>query len=617
MLMFTLLRMGMFFYVVSDHSIFSKPNAYACFIHGLRFDHWVLCYVLAAPVVVLFILEAMQRKSNVVWECIRWYLTLVISLSFVFALADIPYFHFFHNRLTEASFQWMEFAGTGLQMIWDDASHRNFLLLALFGAIGIGTGTALYLNKQRNTPTAGNRNRVHLLISFLVTGVLLFSGMRGKWEHPLMTSDAQYTNNPVLNQIPLNTLFTIFKSYTARVRLMNDEDALKYTCEYLGIHPSTKGDSPVAREIYYEGPVRKPNIVLVLMEGMSASYLGRSGRYPNLTPVLDSLSTHALYFTQARSAGIHTNNGIFSTLYSYPALRRLRPMQNIPVRSYYGWPQVLKEQGYSTSFFCVHSRSFDNIGEFIPTHGFDSLYSSEQFPPNESLGAFGVPDAYMFGRAVQQLSQTRPPFFATLLTASNHDPYTIPANFKTSFHDKELKAVAYADYAIGELMKEASRQAWFQNSIFVFVADHGRRVGESSYDLDLSFNHIPILFYSPSGMLPVLESHEPMGQIDVFPTMMGLLHISFVNNTLGCDILHQKRPAMYFSADDRLACINNRFLYLYRYNGGETLHELSANDNRDVKERYPETFDFLRNYALSQTQCAEFLLRNNLTTRSK
>ena len=457
--------------------------------------------------------------------------------------------------------------------------------------------------------------RTYSSVTFFLLFLFYFTGFRGTLSHPIKVFDAIYCKDPILNQIGLNPVFTLLKSYTGKVHLMKDEDALKETLALLQITPSLSKISPIARQISTADAMKRHNVVLVIMESMSANYMKYFGNTNHLTPTLDSLAQHSWFFNHAYSAGIHTNNGVFSSLFSFPALKRTRPMSTIPVRSYSGLPFVLKQNGYKTMFFTTHDASFDNLGVFIPNNNFDQLYSAENYPKDKIIGPYGVSDDYLFSFVIQTInsSSSNAPFFATILTTSNHDPYILPDYYKSTIQDKDLRGVNYADWSIGAFLKRAKQCSWFDNTIFVFVADHGIVVGNNPYDLKLSYQHIPIIMYAPKILGEPKVINNFIGQIDISPTLMGILGASYINNTLGVDVLQQKRECMYFSADDKIGCIDNKWLYVYRFGGGESLYNYKTGDQTDYTKSHKNDFERLRKYALSQIQTAEYLYSSNKT----
>jgi len=624
-IIFALLRLS-FMLFNGQHELGSNSTfLYNTFLLGWKFDMVVLSYLLALPILIFLIHYLLQSKSKVPTKTISYLVSVGMAIACFAGIADMPYFDFFKNRLTEDALQWMGTPGTVIHMIASNPSHLFFLILALL--LCVLTGWFFHVLAKRMIVHMDWRSEFKrvgkpaALAIFLVSGFICFLGMRGKLTHPIRPGDAFHCDNAFLNQATLNPVFTFMKSFSYKVNLMDDGEALAMTRNILGLPEKVamKGENPFHRSINVSSSEsNKPNVVLVLMEGMGAGFMGAFGNGKGMTPELDNIAKKSLLFENAYSAGIHTNNGVFSTLYSYPALKRIRPMSTVPTRKFTGLPYALKEQGYRNYFFCSHNREFDNLGNFIPANHFDRLYTQEDFPAAASIGPYGVPDGYLFDRLLLHLDTitAKGPIFTTVLTASNHDPYVIPSDFKSVFSNKEYDAIHYADYAIGKFMREASQKPWYANTVFVFVADHGRVYGDEPYDLQQSFSHIPIIMYGPSQIQPARDARF-IGQVDVFPTLMGILGLGYENNTLGVDVMKQLRPAIYFSQDDKLGCINGQWLYVYRFGGKETLYDYRKGSSVDYASKQTEAMKALRDYALSQTQSAAYVISSNLTSPRK
>jgi phosphoglycerol transferase MdoB-like AlkP superfamily enzyme len=539
-----------------------------------------------------------------------FFLSFFIPILLIIGVSDIPYFQFFKSRITESAFQWMDQP----QIVFEMIVGNNLNLFLLIFAIILGTLLGIISYKKLiHIKSFDNlsRSKIVGLHFFLVLFCLI--GMRGNLAHPLRISDAFYSDDPTLNQAGLNTPFTLMKSFSNKVRLMNENEAYQITKSILNIENNNKSLS-ISRKVEYKDSISKPNVVLVLMEGMSADYLGTFGNKDGLTPNLDSLAESSLLFTNSYSAGIHTNNGIFSALYSFPALKRVRPMGIIPLIKFSGLPYAMKKYGYYNHFYSTASKSFDNLDHFILHNHFDQLTAAENYPQDKIIGPFGVSDEYMFDTALKDIDSMANGqlLFTTLLTTSNHDPYILPESFKCKFDDEDKCGVSYADWAIGQFIEKAKKKPWYDNTVFVFVADHGRVVNGSDYEMDLAFNHIPIIIHGPESLVKKGINPSFTNQIDIFPSLMHLLKLDYTNNTLGVNVFTEKRKYAYFSADDKIGCIDNEWLYIYSYNGAERLYNLKEKINKDYSKDKKDIVTSMKNYALAQTQVAEMLISKNL-----
>jgi len=243
--------------------------------------------------------------------------------------------------------------------------------------------------------------------------------------------------------------------------------------------------------------------------------------------------------------------------------------------------------------------------------------SQKDYPRSEVESTLGIPDHLLFKHSISylnELSKSGKPFFATLLTSSDHDPKIIPEgiSFKPHFKDISKYIVEYADWSIQYFLDLASKESWYENTLFVFVADHGAKIKSSIYDVPLDYHHTPLIFYFPPKIIP-RKSENLAGQIDIFPTIMGLLNFSYINNTFGIDLNKEKREFIYFCIDDNIGCIDNEFLYIYRRKGKESLYNYRENSAVDLINQLSEKADSMRTYCFSAMQTAEWQIKNKKT----
>ena len=225
------------------------------------------------------------------------------------------------------------------------------------------------------------------------------------------------------------------------LRLMPYNQAIAFTRLTYGIGGKVDSAHVMRREVVNKPTLdRKPNVVVILMESMSASLMREFGQQLPLTPTLDSLYQHSLAFTNFYSAGIHTNHGMTATLYSFPAVMFRNLMKGTVTPHRQGLPTVLKGLGYDNMFFMSHEAQYDNMKAFFTTNGYDEIFSQESYPKDSVVNSFGVSDHFEFDFALQQINKkakSRRPFMATILTISNHPPYVVPDWFKPRTKEAE------------------------------------------------------------------------------------------------------------------------------------------------------------------------------------
>ncbi|KAA3643673.1 MAG: LTA synthase family protein [Bacteroidetes bacterium] len=588
------------------------------FLLGIRFDTIISTYLLALPFLLLFINDLFFDNKKPLITLTKHLVLVLYLIAFIIAVIDIPYFNHFNYRLTTAALMWVESPVFVVKMVVQEYSYWIFIALLIVLVYTFAKGMKRLSNASFTKNQTINKGLKSLF--FLVTAFLLFIGLRGRTDFdksPLGPPDAYFSDYSITNQMSLNPVFTFLKSaldykkrHNGDIGLMNDEQAITLSQQFLNREGNEY--SPIAKEVIPDSSYpNQPNVVLVMMEGHSAKMMAVNGNEDGCSPFLDSLLKESLYFKHIYSAGIHTHNGILGILNAYPALFERHALKQLPIQRFNNLPRVLKNHGYNNIYFSNHDLEFDNVGGFLTENGFEQLISDRIYPKEKQLSTLGVPDDYMFEFSIpylNELEKKNKPFLATYMTTSNHIPYHFPENYKRRYESRQLDAFAYADWSLKKFMQMAQKQSWYENTIFVFVADHGWAINPT-YDLALSHSHIPLIFYSPKYIPePKLDTNMG-GQIDVFPTLMGLLKLPYVNNTLGLDLLKEHRPYIYFNSDNKIGVIDQKHLYIYRKDGPESFHEYFNSEN--IIDSFKAKADSMRNYAFAQMQVANYLIRNN------
>ncbi len=585
---------------------------------GFRFDTTVSCYLLALPLVLMIVGEMARIRVRGFYAFIHYLLMALYSVAFFACAADIPYFCYFFNRLDAVALSWTEDFGTSASMIFSEPKY--WLYIGLFFAAAVSwwlLGRILYKrlllpNLEEHLPYAWS---IPLTTALLCLG---FIGMRGKLSKiPIRVGTAYFCNNPFLNQIGLNPVFTFAKSIedsgksrNQPVELIDLATAQTVVQDFLS--------QPTDDSILAQGRMHLPegtNVVLVLMESMSAEKTSLASE-KSLSPCLDSLMALSLTFSQAWSAGIHTHNGIYSSLYGHPAILSRHLMRSSPIPQVCGLPQRLHEAGYSTTFLLAHDEDFDGMRGFLYQNGFDRVVGQRCYPKHEVVGTWGIPDHSLFDHALEHCDSIakRGPFFTTIMTVSDHGPYILPKDIELVPRSKTLEeqVAEYADWSIGRFIRMARQREWFDNTLFIFIADHGASLCPT-YDLPLAYNHVPLLFYAPGCIAPETTDRLAL-QLDLPATILGMLGLPCGDKMLGIDLMSQRRKYAYFSADDKIGVVDGELFYLYKYKQQRaSLYRYREGGTEDLIEQYPEQADDMRRYAFSMIQASQQMLQDGTT----
>lgn len=297
----------------------------------------------------------------------------------------------------------------------------------------------------------------------------------------------------------------------------------------------------IRRMISNRGTPRQPNIILVTIESLSAKYLGSNGDGRNLTPNLDQLRKQSLYFNNFYATGTRTDRGLEAITLSIPPTPGRSIVKRVGRESgFASLGQQLHAVGYDSVFVYGGRGYFDNMNAFFAGNGYRVVdQSSVDEADIHFKNAWGMADEDLYRQTLKLADANfaqHKPFLLQLMTTSNHRPYTYPdGRIDIQSGNGRDGAVKYTDYAIGQFLEQARTKPWFDNTLFVFVADHTAG-SAGKEDLPIANYQIPLWIYAPT-MIEARESSQLASQIDLAPTLLGLLNLSYESTFFGRNLL--------------------------------------------------------------------------------
>lgn len=297
----------------------------------------------------------------------------------------------------------------------------------------------------------------------------------------------------------------------------------------------------VRRQIDNPGQPRKLNLILVTIESLSAKYMGSEGDARNLTPNLDALRKQSLYFSQFYATGTRTTRGLEAITLSIPPTPGRSIVKRIGRETgFASLGQQLGAQGYDSVFVYGGRGYFDNMNAFFAGNGYRVV--DQASVPDEEVtftNAWGMSDEDLYNQTLKLAdadAAAGKPFLLQLMTTSNHRPYSYPeGRIDIPSGTGREGAVKYTDYAIGQFLDKAREKPWFKDTVFVFVADHTAG-SAGKEDLPVHNYHIPLFVYAP-GLIDAREDSRVASQIDLAPTLMGLLNMDYTSTFFGHNLL--------------------------------------------------------------------------------
>ncbi len=430
----------------------------------------------------------------------------------------------------------------------------------------------------------------------------------------------EFSNNNYANELAGNGLYELFAAYRNNeldynrfYKQMSENEALTLAHNLVTTPEAVwRGNDGIERVITNPGPEKRLNVVLISVESFSADFMDRFGSTKHLTPFLDSLSDHSLVFTNLFATGTRTVRGLEALSLCVPPT----PGQSIVRRPnnehLFSLGKVFHDKGYKCEYIYGGYGYFDNMNYFFANNEYevvDRTALSDSDIHYENI--WGVADEDLFTLAERQIDQAVKdgPVFAHVMTTSNHRPFTYPdGRIDIPSHTGRDGAVKYTDFAIGRFIKKASRKEWFQNTIFIIVADHcASSAGKT--ELPVNKYHIPMLVYSPKNIQPAAVDRL-MSQIDIGPTLLGMMNFTYTSKFFGYDIfrLEPGRERAFISTYQSLGYLKDNKLVILTPQKHVTSYELSS----DMQPARPIDDKKLEEEAIAWYQTASYSFKHGL-----
>ncbi|GAA4212933.1 LTA synthase family protein [Pedobacter jeongneungensis] len=369
-----------------------------------------------------------------------------------------------------------------------------------------------------------------------------------------------------------------------------------------------------SRKIANAGAENKMNVVLISVESLSAEFLGTFGNTQHITPQLDSLAKEGLLFNNLYASGTRTVRGLEALSLCIPPTPGQSIVKRPDNKNLFTLGSIFRSKGYNSRFIYGGYGYFDNMNEFFSNNGYEvtdrsSLQDSEIHYSN----IWGVADEDLFTLSLRELDKdykNNKPFFAQIMTVSNHRPYTYPeGRIDIPSHTGREGAVKYTDYAIGKFIREAKQKPWFSNTLFVIVADHCAS-SAGKVELPVDKYHIPMIFYSPGHIAPG-KFEKLTAQIDIGPTILGYLNFSYDSKFFGQDVFKVKDgdERAFISTYQSLGYIKNDKLVILDPNKKAVTYKPNFTTGSAVTLPADEQ---LINEAISNYQMASYLYQKGL-----
>lgn len=568
--------------------------------NGLVFTDWLSgCWFDIVTISLVFLPFIVFSSLPLRIRDRRWYgwlkkITFYVPFLAVIALnlIDTEYFSYTQKRSTADLFAIVS-AGNDIGQLLTAFIRDFWILIICFVVLYIVT-TWLYRKtdekRMAKVPYAPSWKKETVLF-FLILPITIFLGRGGASLKPINIIDATLYTEPQNTALVLNTPFTIIKSYgkddLVLKKYLNEKTERRIYNPYRTTHP---------QHILPDGT----NVVIIMLESFGNEWVGSFNGGKGYTPFMDSLIDESWTFEYGFSNGKKSIEAVPAIVASLPTL-----MDNPYISSAYAnnkintLPVILKEHGYSSGFYHGATNGSMRFNSFAKQAGFDGYYGRFEYNNDKHFDkTWGILDEYFNPWTARQLTKQKGPFFATLFTLSSHHPYYIPPRWRGKLKKGPhpiCQSIHYGDMSLANFFEQAKKEPWYENTLFVIVADHTPSTTSRYYSKRTQMYRIPILFFHPKkGLLPKKREKTIFQQIDIMPTLLDLINIKGRYYTIGQSYFSKdKREAItylegsyyYFRGEYMLVFTNDKPIRFTRFTGKEENLPLTDKTCRSMTRR--------------------------------
>ena len=509
---------------------------------GLLFDTSAIIYTNALYILLMLL----PFKQSDYQRCCKWLYLIINGLALAINLADSVYFQYTMRRTTTTVFSEFSNEGNLGSIIGTEFIHHWYLVLLFMGVMWL-------LWRLYATP---KKHHALNLASLILIVPLCVAGIRGGFTtavRPITISNAnQYTQRPTDAALVLNTPFSLIRTigknvFTIPAYFENEADMeAVYSPVHHPISPRLSRDSRISSDSSFT----RKNIVVLIVESFGREYIGalnkdlEGGKYKGYTPYVDSLINKSTTFRYSFCNGRKSIDGMPSILSSIPMFVEPFILTPASMNDYTGLAGLLAKEGYETAFFHGAQNGSMGFEAFARKTGFQKYFGRTEYEAAHGTddydGTWAIWDEPFLQYYANEMSKMHEPFMTAVFTASSHHPFVVPEQYQKIYPEEGLeihKCIRYTDMAIGRFFETASRQPWFNNTIFVLTSDHTNMSDHAEYQSDLGGFYSPIIIFDPSQ--PEGKTEDKIAQqIDILPTILGMLGYSKTYLAFGIDVLN-------------------------------------------------------------------------------
>ncbi|WP_207427389.1 LTA synthase family protein [Pedobacter sp. SYSU D00535] len=493
LLFFLLERFTFLLFFIGRLKSLSLPEIAKSFVYGLWLDASMAAYICSIPLLVFLVL-LLFPQLRISKKLVKGYTVFWVVFVSLVAVINVNIYKEWGSLISYRAFEFaFSSPGEALASSLSSPPIPSILVLTLMLLAGFGLSRSLV--RYEMFREGFKWYKLPLIVGLAAANVVAIRG--GLQLTPINESMAYYSDSQDLNYASVNPQWSFFQSVQMSL------SANKYPYNYLKEAEATA----LVKELYTKRSggseqilkTNRPNVVLIVMEGFTADVVESLGGEKGVDPSLEKLKQEGVFFSNIYASGSRTDKGLVAILSAFPS--QTRPSIIKESSKHKNLPSLYKsfnQLGYKTSFYYGGESQFTNMKSYLYNNGCETLVDKSNFEEHELSSKWGAYDDRVFAKLLNGLNKEKQPFFSTILTLTNHEPFDLPVrpHFEGDDLVNKYKSTAYyADSCIGDFVEKAKKQSWYDNTVFIAVADHGHRLPRDIQIHDAARYRIPLLFF--------------------------------------------------------------------------------------------------------------------------
>ncbi|KGE13558.1 LTA synthase family protein [Sphingobacterium deserti] len=536
-----------------------KADAFYAFLHGLFLDMSLSSYLMVIPCLFFPIQQFFIRRPVSRW----WLRVYVMVPTFLFAaitVSNLPLYEAWGEKISKRAIMLgIDTIGgvassIDLSMIW-----QSLLVLVMFFACAHYFYHLVVVHYARYSPLPKRA----ATLSFLLLAIILFTFIRGGYGRATLNQSSVYfSDDNTANHAAVNTYWSFLKDLTKSTKKSPYAFMKKKDAEAL-LSSVVRTSEEKTKSVL---TTDRPNVILVILEGMVAQVFEDLGGEKDVTPGMKMLMDEGVSFRRAYAAADRSDKGMVAIMSGFPAqgpesiIKYIPKHEKLPAIG-----QIYDSLGYATSFYHGGQSEFYNFKSYMFTHGIEQVVDNDDFPLQEMRNSWGVYDHVVAKQMLQDLHSEKKPFFSVFYTLVNHEPFHLEPSYKfgnKTKADAYRSTSFYTDSMLFNFVEEAKKQSWYENTIIIVTSDHGHIYPSEKFGLERPERyHIPLFVFGGAlkGEYKGLKIDEVVSQLDVAPTLAHFVKADAERFTYGSDLFAvQRKHTAFYNSNSTFGIITDK-----------------------------------------------------------